>query len=140
VIESIRGRESSAPRTILGFLIGMYGVLVSGSAAVILGLTTTESDDLIVYVLIFIAVVTLALGLAVLVITWKDPSRLMLGQITGREYAAIRHLTLGDDVSGERVATILGADTVEGTVIEESSAEQIGPETDGGPATTDDPE
>jgi hypothetical protein len=101
-VEAVTSRESSAPRTILGFLLAMYTVLLTGSAGVVIALVSTGSSGLIPWVLAFAATITIALSVAVLTITWKDPTRLMLGQITGREYAAIRReLTFGDDVSGE---------------------------------------
>jgi hypothetical protein len=86
----------------------MYTVLLTGSAAVIVALVSTGSSSLIPWVLIFAAAITIALGVAIITITWKDPSRLMLGQITGREYAAIRReLTFGDDVSGEHRTSLV---------------------------------
>lgn len=107
-VEAVTSRESTAPRTILGFLLAMYAVLLAGSVAVVIALVSTGSSSLIPYVLAFIGLMTVVLGAAVLVITWKDPTRLMLGQITGREYAAIRReLTFGDSESGERKTTFI---------------------------------
>ena len=107
-VEAVASRESAAPRTILGFLLAIYVALVAGSVVVVVALVSTGSSGLIPWVLGFIATVTLILGAAVLVITWKDPTRLMLGQITGREYAAIRReLTFGDSESGEQRTTLL---------------------------------
>jgi hypothetical protein len=88
----------------------MYSVLTASCVAAAIALVSTGSSGLIPFVLGFGAIVTVALGGAILVITWKDPSRLMLGQITGHEYAAIRReLTFGDDVSGERKTTVVEA-------------------------------
>ena len=112
-IESISRRESSAPKTILGFLLGMYGVLIAASAAVILGLVASDSSELVVYVLGFGALVTVALGAAVIVIAWKDPSRLMLGQVSAREYANIRRLHLGDDKQGDQPTRVIGSTLVD---------------------------
>lgn len=111
IIESIKSRE--APKTIVGFLVAIYGILMTASAAVAIGLATSNKSELVIYILIFAALATVALGVAVVVITWKDPSRLMLGQVTGREYAAIRYITQGDDTSGERVERILGPPVIE---------------------------
>jgi hypothetical protein len=62
---------------------------------------------LILYVLIFVALITLGLGTSLLVITWKDPSRLMLGQVSAREHAALRYIRQGDNLSGELVERLL---------------------------------
>jgi hypothetical protein len=62
----------------------------------------SDSTDPVPWILGFDALITVALGAAILVITWKDPSRLMLGQLTGREYESIRRLHMGDDQIGER--------------------------------------
>lgn len=110
-IESIRGRE--APKTIVGFLVVVYGMLMAGATATAIGLATTKEADLVVYVLIFIAVITVAFGIVLLVITWKDPSRLMLGPMSGREYAALRYILQGDDSSGERIERLLGPPVIE---------------------------
>jgi len=88
-VEAVTNRESAAPRTILGFLLGMYTVLLTGAVGSVIALASTDSSGAIPYVLGFIGVLTVALIIAILAITWKDPTRLMLGQITGREYAAI---------------------------------------------------
>jgi len=116
VIESIRSRDS--PKTIVGFLVAMYGILVAGSGAAAVGLANTDKSGLVPYILVFIAVITVALGVAVLVITWKDPSRLMLGQVSGREYAAIRYIAQGDDASGERLERLLGSGEPGAAVVE----------------------
>jgi hypothetical protein len=116
-MESISKKESSTPRTILGFLLGMYGVLVAASVTTILGLAASDSSGAIPYVLAFIALITIALGVSVIAIAWKDPSRLMLGQVTASEYANIRQLHLGDDKRGERAVSVVGS-----TLLGEKSA------------------
>jgi hypothetical protein len=139
-VESISQRQSSSPRTILGFLLGMYGALIGGSAAVIIGLVASSSDEYIPFVLAFAALVTLALGCAVIIIAWKDPSRLMLGQVTASEYATIRRLHLGDDKQGEHVGRVVGT-----TLLDEertsSDEESLTGETNAlpGPADRDEP-
>ncbi len=80
-----------------------------------IGLATTKESGLVIYVLGFIAVITVVLGASVLVITWKDPSRLMLGEVTGREFTAIQTLRMGDNVSGERAERIIGPSPIEAT-------------------------
>jgi hypothetical protein len=122
-IESVSQRQSTAPRTILGFLLGMYGTLVAASAAMVIGLVASDSAGYIPWVLGFGAAITVALGAAVIIIAWKDPSRLMLGPITANEYTNIRRLHLGDDQQGEHSARVIGATLVddERAVSEEES-------------------
>jgi hypothetical protein len=87
----------------------MYGTLVAASAAIVIGLVASDSAGYIPWVLAFDAVITVALGAAVIIIAWKDPSRLMLGPITASEYTNIRRLHLGDDQQGEHSARVIGA-------------------------------
>lgn len=120
-VESIRNRESTTPRTILGFLLGMYGVFITASATVVLGMAASNYEGLIPWVLAFAAVFTVGLVVAVITIAWKDPSRLMLGQVTATEYAAIKRLHLGDDRMGEREA-VIAPDPMRGTVSREDES------------------
>ena len=132
-VEAVTNRESAAPRTILGFLLGMYTVLLTGAVGTVVALASADSSGAIPYVLGFVAAITVALGVAILVITWKDPTRLMLGQITGREYAAIRReLTYGDDISGERKATVIEGPAGPAKVTSDTRALEIeaGPDAD----------
>jgi hypothetical protein len=87
----------------------MYAALIAASAAVIIALAASDSSNFIPFVLGFAALVTVALGVAIIVIAWKDPSRLMLGQINAREYANIRRLHLGDDKWGEHPTPVVGS-------------------------------
>ena len=100
--ESITGRQSTAPRTILGFFLGLFTVAVSGAVGATFALADSEWDGLIPFIWAFVGLITVLLGVAVFVIAWKDPSKLMLGQISGHDYLAIRRLTLGDSSVGER--------------------------------------
>lgn len=101
----------------------MYGAMIAASAAIIIGLVASDSAQYIPFVLGFDALVTVGLGTAVIVIAWKDPSRLMLGQITASEYAKIRRLHLGDSQQGEHAARVVGTTLLENerTATEEES-------------------
>jgi hypothetical protein len=124
-VESIRSRETAAPRSIVGFLLALYSVLMVGAVATVVGLVSSSQSGLVVYVLGFIGLITVALCVAVLVITWKDPSRLMLGEVSGREYAALRYIKVGDDVSGERAERILSGSIIDGGLAEEQPSEAL---------------
>jgi hypothetical protein len=62
---------------------------------------------LIPIVLVVFGVIFIAIIAVVLTFSWKDPSKLMLGQITGREYAVIQRLTLGDSNAGEHIDNLV---------------------------------
>jgi hypothetical protein len=108
VMRAIRSGERSAPKTVLGFLVIMTSILGSASTFAFWffsGETALHYMVPIVFVVFIILFVTIV-G-AVLLICWKDPSKLMLGQITGREFALIQQLTLGDSNAGERIADVI---------------------------------
>jgi len=116
--EVIRSSQSSQPRTILGFLFGIATVIGSMAAIVSIALVGSDLEWLIVVILGVAVVVITGIAIAVLRQTRRDPAGLMLGQITGSEYARIRQLTLGDSKTGERLTTV-GALPIEGTITEE---------------------
>lgn len=100
----------------------MYGVLIAASAVVVLGLVTTSSENWIPFVLAFDAFITIALIVAVIAIAWKDPTRLMLGEVSATEYEAIKRLHLGDDLRGERRAQVIGASAIQETAMEDEQS------------------
>jgi hypothetical protein len=106
-IEAIRARRTSNPKTVLGFYATVLGLLLSAcvGAAFVLAETKTATY-LIPWVLGFGALVFVMLVAGVFVITLTDPSKLMLGQITGSEYVAIHQAVLGDSLTGERLEVI----------------------------------
>jgi hypothetical protein len=105
-IEAIRSKQSTAPRTVLGFVIGMFSVVTVAAVGVTYALVDSGSSSLVPYVLAFIGLLAVGLIVAVLAIAWKDTSRLMLGQITGSEYESIRRLTMGNSSTGERTVLL----------------------------------
>lgn len=117
----MRGRETAAPRSITGFLYLLYSTLMAGSVITVGLLIGTARSGLVGFVLLFAALITVALGVAVVTIAWKDGSRLMLGPVTAREYAAIRYIKMGDDASGERVERLLSGGPVEDLLLETST-------------------
>lgn len=103
-IETIRGRQLAQPKTILSFILGVFTVVVTAGVAVAIALVG-DSLTLVAIILAFIALFAIGLVVTVMRQTARDPSALMLGEITGTEYEAIRRLTLGDSSAGERVET-----------------------------------
>lgn len=120
VVRAFRSGERTSPKTVLGFLAIMVSILATASIFSVWLLSSKPNlyylipIVLIVFVILFILVIS-----AVLLIGWKDPSKLMLGQITGRDYALIQRLTLGDSNAGERVQDVIVeigeiSDTIQG--------------------------
>jgi hypothetical protein len=104
VMQAVRSGEYRAPRTILAFL----GSLVAISAGTAVGLAFALSGVsslhyLIVGFVVFVLLLVCACGGVVVFFAWKDPSKLMLGQVTAQDYIAIQKHTMGDDVYGEYV-------------------------------------
>jgi hypothetical protein len=108
VMRAVRGGERTSPKTVLGFLAIMVSILASATVFSVLFLSEKSKLYYLIPIvlMVFIVVFVLITG-AVLLIGWKDPSKLMLGQITGRDYALIQRLTLGDSNAGERVDNVI---------------------------------
>ncbi len=103
---AFKGGERSSPKTVLGFfaiMIGIAGTTAVAAIAFIAGVDKLRY--LVPVILIVFLVVFLSVMIVVMVLSWKDPSKLMLGQITGRDYVLIQQqkMTLGDSTSGEHV-------------------------------------
>ena len=64
------------------------------------------ADGYVIGGLAFIGSLVLLIVVGVFVVMVRDPSRLMLGTISGSEYHMIQQLTQGDSLSGERKETI----------------------------------
>ena len=90
------------PKTILGFFALVVAIL-SSSTVVVIGILARVPalHGLIVPVLILLAGIAAAAIGGVMVTAWKDPTILMLGQVSGEIYIANRKLTLGDSATGD---------------------------------------
>lgn len=99
-------RQTINPRTVLGFYATVLGLLLTACVAGVAVLATTKTSTyLIPWLLGFAALMVLLLLGGVFLVTLNDPTKLMLGQISGMEYAEIRRAVIGDSVTGERVIT-----------------------------------
>jgi hypothetical protein len=107
--EALTSVTDRAPKTIVGFFAVGLGIVASTTVLVIAILARVPAlHRLIVPVLLFMGGVSLAALGAVLLTAWKDPTILMLGQVSGEVYLANRRLTLGDSTGGE-ITTIATA-------------------------------
>lgn len=101
---------------------------MTGSVITIGVLADSSHSDWIIFVMLFMALISVALLVAVPAINAKNPGNLLMGEVTAREYVAIRTLKQGDDVSGETIERILGPPAIEGTAAE-STTPQLEPPT-----------
>jgi hypothetical protein len=105
---ALRGGERTSPKTVLGFLALMTSIFAALTISITWLLAGTSSLHYLIPIIVGIFVLFFFLVvLAVVMIAWKDPSKLMLGQITGRDYVLIQQLTMGDNVSGDRTDNIV---------------------------------
>jgi hypothetical protein len=80
----------------------IVGVLVSGSVLAVTAVARVrELQHLVLPILLFAAFVVLMVLVGVFITAWKDPTILMLGQVTGDVYIQNRKLTLGDSTVGD---------------------------------------
>jgi hypothetical protein len=91
-----------APKTILGFFALVVAIL-SSSTVVVIGIIARVPalHGLIIPVLLLLAGIAAAAIGGVIATAWKDPTILMLGQVSGEIYIANRKLTLGDSTTGD---------------------------------------
>lgn len=123
VNELVRSRQSSQPRTILGFLFGMSTLIMSAAVVISVAFIESDSSAIAVSIIGVAALVVVTIIVAVIRQARSDPAGLMLGQITGSEYEAIRRLTLGDSAEGERVETVTTGFVIDGEATPAALAE-----------------
>jgi len=94
--------KTSSPKTVLGFYATVLGFLLLACVIAVIGLAQTGTATyLIPWILLFGGGVFVALLAGVFVITLIDPSKLMLGKVSGFEYAVMHRVKIGDSLSGE---------------------------------------
>ncbi|MBU2696213.1 hypothetical protein [Pimelobacter sp. 30-1] len=127
---SVLSRSTESPRTILAFHAVVIGLILSFTVGVT---TTLAVSGAAVWMIPWVVGVGFLGGVgyaaAVFLVAKDDPSKLMLGQVTGTEYAEIQRVVLGDSSSGEHATPILGTPhaapgvvTVLDSVVVESTA------------------
>jgi hypothetical protein len=98
--------ERSRPKTVLGFYWGVIATILAGTVAAVTALSRQDSTDgLVLPVLIFGGLTSLLILVFVFYLNVKAPPKLMLGEITGRDYITYERMTLGDSVTGEQLET-----------------------------------
>lgn len=108
VTQAVRRKQTLNPKTVLGFYATILGLLFAGVVGIVSVLAATDTSTfLIPWLLGFAGTFLLLLMLGVFIVSLRDPSRLLLTQVSGTEYVAIQTQTvLGDSLTGERVITL----------------------------------
>ena len=111
VWNAVHAKRTVNPKTVLAFYATVLGILLGATVTAVAILAKAHvREDLIPWLLGFAAIMVLALVMGVFIVTIIDPSKLMLTQVTGTEYAAIqRHVVVGDSATGERIGLEPGA-------------------------------
>lgn len=96
----------SRPKTVLGFFGIVLLILVAG----VVGLGGVVgrydlSDKLVWVALAFVGVVVIVILFEVFRHLRRDPTRLMLGEMSGQEFAEYQKMTMGDSLTGEVIET-----------------------------------
>jgi hypothetical protein len=105
--QGTKSEEYSAPKTVLGFCAVVLGIVATACVAATGVLASRDSTDgYALLPLAFFALFTVAMFVAVWWVLVKDPIKLQLGHVTGREYIDYQKLTLGDSIAGDEVRTL----------------------------------
>ncbi|GAA2082162.1 hypothetical protein GCM10009840_17810 [Pseudolysinimonas kribbensis] len=121
-LRAVTRKRTENPKTVLAFYATVLGILLAaGVAAASVMLATGEGVVYVPWILGFCGVVFLLIVGGVFWVGKTDPSKLMLGQVTGEEYAEIQRVQLGDSSTGERIAPLLVADPITIEVLSEDA-------------------
>lgn len=102
--DSVKTVTYKKPKTVLGFFAIVLAILGTTGSAIVGLLSRTEPlHSAVPWVLAFLGFVFLGTLVGVFVTAWRDPTILMLGQVSGEDYLANRRLTLGDSDEGEYI-------------------------------------
>ena len=101
-IRKTEGGEHSEPKTVLGFYATVLGLIEIGVVAGVAVLASNkELHYLVLPVLVFGAILLVALIGIVVWMNVKAPMKLQLGKVSGREFIAYEQMTLGNSTTGE---------------------------------------
>jgi uncharacterized transporter YbjL len=129
VTHAIRGGQYSAPKTILGFLGTIYLLGVSFALGAIVALASSGREVWLIPVVILLVVVgTVSLIWSVLHLAQKDPTPLVVGQMTGGDFTAHQKmLKMGDSTTGELIEQPGIIDVVPKEATDEEDATRVPP-------------
>jgi hypothetical protein len=118
--QAIRGGQYTAPKTILGFFGAGYLIFCSLCLGSIIALASTGTLIWLIPVIFLAAVLgTIGLFRSVLRSAEKDPTPLVLREMSGSDYIAHRKLlSMGDSTSREGLQLPDGSEVIEAEDIE----------------------
>ncbi|MEO0515591.1 MAG: hypothetical protein AAF086_09930 [Planctomycetota bacterium] len=91
-----------APKTVLGFFAIVIGIATTGISILVATISAQAGlHYLIPWILGFGGFLICGTIAGVFIAAWQDPTRLMLGQVSGSEFIQNRKLSLGDSDSSE---------------------------------------
>jgi hypothetical protein len=106
--------QYSAPQTVLGFYALVLVILELGLVGVLVVLATSDSlHFLIPWVLGFAGIALISLLGVVVTMNVRDPTKLQLGEVKGKDFLEHQQITRGDSIAGEYVESVPGAATIE---------------------------
>lgn len=108
VAKQVRASQYTAPRTILGFFLGLAAITVSGA---VLAVHATKGEHALPIVGFAAAFLLLLLGVVGFAM-FKVPMALMLGEVKGSDYLAHQRLTRGDSMTPEYTTVEMGSDAI----------------------------
>jgi hypothetical protein len=117
----ILSRQHSSPKTVLGFFGACLAILAAADVPIIAVLARKQSlHYLIPYALIIpLVILVLVVVVVLMVVIFGDPTKLMLGEMTGSEYGEYQRMMVGDSISGARpiIDQVRGPQATGGTAI-----------------------
>lgn len=108
-VRQVASRDTTSPKTALGFFALVLGLALAAGVPTIAVLSRREElHFLIPWVLGFFALLVIVSFVGIFAfVVFGDPSKLMLGQVTGTEYRELQRMLLGDSSTGVRPAGLI---------------------------------
>jgi hypothetical protein len=100
----MKSSEHASPKTAFAFFGSVIAIITSGTAAVTIGLAASDHAGMAIAALVGGVLILGAILLWVIHTFGKDPTRFVVGPITGTEFLKILQWTAGDSTTGEYIA------------------------------------
>jgi hypothetical protein len=99
--------QYSAPQTVLGFYALVLVIVEAGLLGVLVILSSNDSLNFLVpWVLAFAGLILIALLGVVVTMNVRDPTKLQLGEVKGKDFLEHQQITRGDSIAGEYVEAV----------------------------------
>src|SRR5262249_9474047 len=108
--EGLTTARYRSPKTILGFFSVVMAIYATWPVVIVDVRSRNQAlPHLIAPILVFPGALFLAVLAGILITAWKDPTILMLGEVSGEVFIQNRKLTLGDSTAGEFTELVVTA-------------------------------